>query len=330
MRYRIATETRGGGTVHQLFDDDTGASASVLPSYGFNLFDLRLPIRRDVLPIVDAAEDWADAPRSPGGHGTPILFPFPNRIAGGRYRFEGREYQIPTNNGPNAIHGFAIEAPWEVVQHKATDAGAVITGRYRISRQSPEMMESWPTDAVIEITYTLSGRRLILLAVVENPTDRPLPYGFGIHPYYRLPFRSDGAPEETSLVLPASESWVLDEFIPTGERQPVAERVDFRFGKSFAESKLDDVLTGLVGDPRICRLIDRGAATDFRIAFGEKFREIVAYTPPNRPGVIAVEPYTMPTDALNLAARGFDVGLRVLRHGERDELEIMMETADLV
>src|SRR5690606_15375702 len=146
--------------------------------------------------------DWADNPRSPGGHGTPVLFPFPNRIAGGRYTFEDEEYEIPRNHAPNAIHVFSIQAPWQACGHRATDAGAAITGRYRISQQSPEVLDAWPTDAILEITYTLDGRRLTLDATVSNPTDRPLPYGFGIHPYYRLPFAPDGDPERTALVLP--------------------------------------------------------------------------------------------------------------------------------
>jgi aldose 1-epimerase len=330
MAFRISTETRGGGTVYTLHDDATGASAAVLPSFGFNLFDLRLPAAGAVRPIVSAEPDFADNPRSPGRNGTPVLFPFPNRIDGGRYTFEGRSYQIPVNSGAHAIHGFAIQAPWDVIEHKADDTAARITGRFRISVQSPEMISAWPTDAVLEITYTLAGRRLTLDAVVSNPTDRPLPYGFGIHPYYRLPLTADGDPMKTRLVLPASEVWVLrPDLIPTGERRPVDERLDFRAGKSFGGMKLDDVLTGLEGDPRVVRLIDDGLGAEFRITFGTEFRDLVAFTPPAPEGVIAIEPYTMPTDAINLQARGLDAGLRVLGHGERDELKIVVETRDL-
>jgi aldose 1-epimerase len=28
--------------------------------------------------------------------------------------FHGRAFKLPLNNGPNAIHGFAVDAPWEV------------------------------------------------------------------------------------------------------------------------------------------------------------------------------------------------------------------------
>jgi aldose 1-epimerase len=332
MRYRIETQQRGGGIVYRLIDDQTGASASVLPAFGFNLFDLRLPAAGEVRPVLDAAADWADNPREPGRHGTPILFPFPNRIRDARYSFGGKTYQLTANNGPNAIHGFAIKAPWDVVEHEATDQGATVAGRYTISKQSPEMLPRWPTDAALQIRYTLAGRRLTLEATVSNPTAADLPYGFGIHPYFRLPLAEHGDPARTQVMIPAAEFWELEAFLPTGKRLPVNPRLDFRKGQPMAGLKLDDVLTGLIppeggqGD-HVCRLKDLDLGAEFDLGFDRNFREIVVYTPPGPGRVIAIEPYTQTTDAINLQARGIDAGLRVLRHGEQQTLRITMETA---
>ncbi len=327
MRFRIGTEDRGGRTVCHLFDDETGAQASVLPSYGFNLFDLRLPAAGAVRPVLDAAADFASHPSNPGRNGTPILFPFPNRIRGGRYSFQGKDYQLPLNGGPNAIHGFAIAADWDVVEHRATDAGATIVGRYQISKQSPERAADWPADAALEMHYTLAGRTLTLDAVVSNPSAHDLPYGFGIHPYFRLPLAPGGDRTKTRIVLPAARLWVLDAFLPTGEIRPVDARLDFRPGQAIEGLKLDDVLTGLDPQDRVCRLRDLDLNAEFRLGYDEHFRELVVYTPPNAPGVIAIEPYTQTTDAINLQARGVDAGLRVLRHDQRETLRITMETA---
>jgi aldose 1-epimerase len=330
MRYRIDTERRGGGTVHRLFDDQTGASASVLPAYGFNLFDLRLPAGGAVRPVIDAAADWADKPREAGRHGNPILFPFPNRIAGARYSFGGKDFRLTPNNGPNAIHGFAIAASWDVVEHAAKDNGATILGRYQISKQSPESLALWPTDAVLEVRFTLAGRRLTMETTVANPTAHDLPYGFGIHPYFRLPLAPGGDMAKTRITIPAGEVWTLKEFLPTGERTPADARLDFRKGQPIAGLKLDDVLTGLVpndGAGYVCRLEDLALGAEFRLGFDRNFREVVVYTPPGPGGVIAIEPYTQTTDAINLQARGIDAGLRVLKHGQRDDLLITMETA---
>jgi aldose 1-epimerase len=330
MGYRISTESRNGRTIYRLHDETSGATAAVLPSYGFNLFDLRLPVAGALRPVIDAATDWAENPRSAGRNGIPILFPYPNRVHGGRYRFGGKEFQLPIGLAPNAIHGFAIDAPWDVIEHKATETGAVVAGRYQISKQTPAMLANWPTDAVLQVRYELSGRRLTMTITVSNPTGRDLPYGFGIHPYFRLPFSPEGDPARTQVVVPASRLWVLKDFLPTGEQRPVDERLDFRKGQPMKGLKLDDVLTGLAfeGDWCTCRLVDQTLKSELRLRFDRPFRELVMYTPPGDGRVISLEPYTQTTDAINLQPQGIDAGLRILGHGQHQTLTIVFETAD--
>jgi aldose 1-epimerase len=329
MAHRVTTETRGGRTVYTLHDDASGASASILPSYGFNLFDLRLPVGREVLPVLDAFPDFVENPRSAGRNGIPVLFPFPNRIANARFSFHGKTYELPANNGPHAIHGFAISAPWDVVGQSTDGGAAALTGRYQISVNSPEMRAHWPTDAALQIHYALAGRRLTMNVTVTNPTADDLPYGFGIHPYFRCPFHPGDDQAKTGVTIPASTYWVLDGFIPTGERRPVDNRLDFRKGQPMKGLKLDDVLSGLTfeGEHCVCRLEDLGRQAEFRLIVDRNTRELVLYTPPGDGGVLAIEPYTQATDAINLAARGVDGGLRVLGHGRSESLTLMMETA---
>jgi aldose 1-epimerase len=329
MSSRVTSESRGGRTVYTLHDDATGASASVLPSYGFNLFDLRLPAAGEVRPIIDAFPDFVANPRSAGRNGVPILFPYPNRVKLGKFTFQGKDYELPINSGTHSIHGFAIDAPWDVVGTSTGGGAASITGRYQISKNTPEKQAHWPTDAVLQVRYGLAGRRLSMTITVSNPTAKNLPYGFGIHPYFRLPFPPGHDLDATRVVLPASQMWVLDGYIPTGERRPVGARLDFRKGQPMKGLKLDDVLTGLSfeGDRCVCRLVDLALKSEFRLSFDRGFRELVVYTPPGDGGVISLEPYTQTTDAINLAARGVDGGLRVLGHGRAETLSLAMETS---
>ncbi len=328
MAHRITTESHGGRTVYTLHDDATGARASILPSFGFNLFDLRLPVAGAVRRVVEAMPDFAENPVKPARNGVPVLFPYPNRINHGTFTFQDKTYTLPINSGAHSIHGFAVSAPWDVVEQKADGGEAAITGRYQISKNTPEMRSHWPTDAVLQIRYALAGRRLTMTVSVTNPTAEDLPYGFGIHPYFRLPIEPGGDPEKTRVVVPASEKWVLESYIPTGERRPVEDRLDFRKGQPMKGLKLDDVLTGLSfeGDRCVCRLEDLALGGEFRLSFDRHFREIVLFTPPGAGDVIAIEPYTQTTDAVNLAARGIDGGLKVLAHGKTDTMTIVMET----
>jgi aldose 1-epimerase len=330
MSCRAEIHDRGGRKIYSLHDDATGASALVSPSYGFNLFDLRLPVAGQPCPMLVAAADFADHPSHPARSGTPVLFPFPNRIRDGRFRFGDRNFVLPATNGPNAIHGFAMEAAWDVVEHGATIDQAFLAGRYQISRQSPGALALWPADAVLEIKFSLSGNRLSMCVSVSNPADGDLPCGFGIHPYFRLPFAPGGDLARTEVILPASQYWVLKDSLPTGEIQPVDPRLDFRAGQPIQGLKLDDVLTGLdTPDGRgVARLIDLDKGAEFRLGFDSGFRELVVFTPSGRPDVLAVEPYTQTTDAINLQSRGLDAGLRILKPGSRDEFHITMETME--
>lgn len=330
MSFRVEVRREGDRDVYVLRDDASGASASVLPSYGFNLFDLRLPAGGEVRPMIVADETFAREPSRPGGNGTPILFPFPNRIRDGSFTFEGKTRHLPINHKPNAIHGFALDARWTVVDHGATDKEAYVVGQFQLSADAPAAVDCWPTDAAIEVRHALSDRCLTMTTTVSNPSALELPYGFGIHPYFRLPFAPGGDPSRTRIVLPASKFWVLEDFLPTGEVRPVDERLDFREGKPIAGLKLDDVLTDLrhdePGGVGICRLIDLEKKAEFQLVFDGSFRELVVYTPPGKPDVIAIEPYTQTTDAINLQARGVDAGLRVLGHGEQHVMKLEMRT----
>jgi aldose 1-epimerase len=330
MSFRVETQVRGERTIYLLHDDATGASAAILPSYGFNLFDLRLPVGGEPCPMLVAVADFAEHPSHPARSGTPILFPFPNRIRDGRFTFEGRSYVLPAANGPNAIHGFAMAADWEVVEHKATSDRAFVVGRYQISKQSPDALQLWPADAVLEVRYSLAGHRLSMDVTVSNPGHNDLPYGFGIHPYFRLPFAPTGDVAKTRVILPASRYWVLKDSLPTGEIQPVDRRLDFRSGQAMNGLELDDVLTGLEFSENCCvaRLVDLDKKAEFRLTFDRSFRELVVFTPSGQPDVVAVEPYTQTTDAINLQARGLDAGLRILKAGQSDGFEIAMETVD--
>ncbi len=330
MAFRTSVERRPSGReVVTLLDDASGASASILPSYGFNLFDLRLPVAGKITPVIVSVPNFADDPQSPARSGIPVLFPYPNRVRAGKYTFNGISYQLPVKNG-NAIHGWAMMSAWQLVEHGADKDGAFAVGRFHLAEHAPEGRKLWPTDAVLEIRYSLAGRKLTMTATVSNPTDQDLPYGLGFHPYFRIPFGPDGDPAQTVITLPASKYWVLEESLPTGEIKDVDSRLDFRNGQPRKDLKLDDVLTGLSYDEGVCvcRMVDLAKKAEFRLSFDKNYRELVVYTPAES-DVISLEPYTQTTDAINLQSQGKDGGLRILKHGDSDAFVIIMETADL-
>ncbi|NGZ04617.1 MAG: hypothetical protein CV090_16375, partial [Nitrospira sp. WS238] len=64
---------------------------------------------------IDLVWGYSGGSRKRGGQGD-VLIPFPGRVANGRYSFEGQPFQLDCNDkeGPNAIHGFVRNLPWQV------------------------------------------------------------------------------------------------------------------------------------------------------------------------------------------------------------------------
>ncbi len=299
----------------------TGAAAQILAEVGFNLFQLRIPVGSRTVEVLDATSDFAATGASPNHNGIPLLFPFPNRIRGARYTWDGREYVLEgvhQDGQGNAIHGLVIDRPWRVASRNEISA----LGQFQLSVDAPDRRALWPADFLIEVRYELRNSALRCDIRVVNPDRVPLPFGFGTHPYFRVPLSAGSRTGDCLIQAPATEEWELVGCLPTGKRLPVAGKKDLREGQELGGLKLDDVLTGLGGgsgryddDGQIETVImDPSAGLQVRHVFDEAFRELVVYTPPHGRSV-CLEPYTCVTDAIHLHERGIDGGWRVLPAG---------------
>lgn len=325
MSFEITQLKSEGFTVFELAHKQSGAVAKVAPALGFNLFSLHLPVAGRVLPVLVEPKSMEDLKSGPSRYGNPILFPFPNRIDHGRYNWNGKAYETPAGNGAHAIHGYAHKAAWRVLKTTTDEHQGSITAGFQLSKDAPEHLPHWPTDAALEVTYTLKTDRLVVSARVSNPGTEPLPWGLGYHTYFNLPLTSQGSLEKTSVVVPASRRWQLTNFIPTGEKTALPPELDLRNGRSMHGLKADDVLTDLGHDAdgkTVCILSDLDNQVQVQLVTDRDFRELVLFTPSWNNRALAIEPYTQTTDAINLASKGIDGGLRVLEPGASAELSM--------
>jgi aldose 1-epimerase len=297
-----------------LTDTRTGSTARILPELGFNCFEFRTQVAGQSVDVIDASPQFASGHEKASGHGIPLLFPFPNRIRDGRYTWDGRDYEIPPSHAShdatgNAIHGFCLDRPWRVTSRGADFA----VGQFELRKDAPDRLEFWPADFRIEVRYQVRGPKLRADIRLVNPSATPLPWGFGTHPYFKLPLGAKSRPTHCLVQAPASEEWELVDCLPTGCRLPISEAKDLREGAYFDVLKMDDVLTGLPsGSVSVdCVIMDEACGYQVVQQAGPAFRELVVYTPPNR-NAVCLEPYTCATDAINLQQRGIDAGWRVL------------------
>lgn len=311
MNFEVRSERRGpDGGYEVVVLEGSGVVAEVCPALGFNCYRWSA----GGAEILYADPQFFEG-GSPTRSGIPILFPFPNRIRGGRFTWDGIGYQLPLNDPArkNAIHGFTPRKPWCVIDRGADDASAWATGEFHGSRDAPESSALWPADYQIRVTHRLTANVLRTEAVALNPGRSPLPYGLGYHHYFR-------AGQGAWVTAPAGARWELVENLPTGRKQPPEPSWDLNAPRRFEDLTLDDVLTELPREGGPDGLCPRGsirlpAGTEIRLGASPAFRELVLFTPPHRRAV-CLEPYTCATDAINLQRRGVDAGWMVLGPGQ--------------
>lgn len=122
------------------------------------------------------------------------LVPYANRIAEGRFDFDGANYRLPLNFGdhPHSLHGFGWQAKWTA---KATGA----TTAQLVHDHGGDAGWPWPYRA--EQQVALTALQLSISLSLFNAGDRPMPAGLGFHPY----FMADAA---TTLRFGARSLWL--------------------------------------------------------------------------------------------------------------------------
>lgn len=319
-RYAVERDSREGIDVYTLRDHETGVAAAVAPALGANWFRLSVLHRGATIEGIAAPPSFAELRQRPSRWGTPVLFPFPNRLRHGRFDFQGRVYQFDPNTPQgHHIHGLVIMRPFRVEQAVTQGEGAMLVCAL-CSWDFAEIERQFPFPFVLRLGFTLRDGRMLQTVEVENAGRSPMPMGFGTHPYFAAPLASAGERGACRIQVPAAAYWELDaERIPTGRILPIEGPLDLRAGRALDGTAYDHVFTALQpsGGWSVCRLEDPAAGLALVTrAEHPAFREWVVYAPPDRP-VVCFEPYTCATDAPNLQARGIEAGLIVLPPGER-------------
>ncbi|WP_338869163.1 hypothetical protein WBJ53_19430 [Spirosoma sp. SC4-14] len=271
-----------------------GASMVVAPAWGGRVCDLLLPmngIRHSVLDGVADEEVIQDDRR----YKSAPLIPFPNRVNGGRYVFEGKTYQLPINETRHghAIHGLLYNRPMMVENVQITDQ----TAQLRLTYAYDEVMSGYPFPFEFTVTYWLCEQDGFRCATqIRNTGSTAMPLGVGWHPYLSLP----GGIADWTMQLPDCQIYELDDVsIPTGAKQDyVAFVVPTRlaaihlndcFGLPSAASRSEIVFTSPARDRQVVFWMESGV---------NQYRYFQLFTPPDRLS-IAVEPMSCCCDAVN-------------------------------
>lgn len=174
-----------------------------------------------------------------GAHGA-VLAPWPNRLADGRYRFDGVDHQVALTEPKkaNAIHGFLRWRSWRVSEHTSD---RVVIG----TRLYPMM--GYPFCLDVSVAYELGDGGLLVATTATNRGATPCPYGCGQHPYLSP---GTGLIDACTLKLDARTLILTDNErqLPTGRKPVTGTPFDFSAGKRLGGQKLDFAFTDLARD----------------------------------------------------------------------------------
>ncbi len=304
-------------------DAKSGSRARISVGQGFNCFSWQPVLSDGPREMLWADAGFDSGEKRPSGSGIPLLFPFPGRIGGAKYTFNGRDYQLePGDAHGNAIHGFVLNRPWRVVEK--TDSRVV--GEFQASVDDVKILDHWPADFLLRVSYEVRGRELLSNIHYENTGDGPLPCGFATHAYFRLPLTEGSAAADTIVTAPVHKYWPLENMIPTGQLLPIAADQQLAQGLKLADHKFDIVFTDMRPDADgllRTKLADSANGRMLTQTFDQSFTQCVVYTPPHREA-ICLEPYTCVPDAIRLAAEGHDTGLQILAPRESRDTTIVL------
>lgn len=189
------------------------------------------------------------------------LAPWAGRLRQGRFCFEGREYRMPCNSGPHAMHGTVFTRRWQCV---AADTLRI------------ELHPGWPFDGFALQRFVLHDDGLDVQLELHARTQ-PYPASAGFHPWFRRRLRR-GAP--LALDFGAAQRVVLDsDGLPTGALAPPESATG------------DDCFIGLHRAP----CLHWPGVLSLRLS--SNHAHWVIYQRPAH--ALCVEPWTAPPDALN-------------------------------
>ena len=96
-RYGVTERVESGEPLYDLLDQEATLEATVWPALGCQCVGLTANWNGVEVDFLTSPPDLASFRAAPLYFGNPFLFPFPNRIRGGSFTFDGRVVKLPCN-----------------------------------------------------------------------------------------------------------------------------------------------------------------------------------------------------------------------------------------
>jgi aldose 1-epimerase len=153
---------------------------------------------------------------------------YANRIAEGKFRLDGHEYQLAVNQGPNHLHGG--KRGFDKVLWSAEDISDAEGHALKLTYLSPDKDEGYPGNLSVTTIYRVPRNENELRIRYRATADRPTPVNLTHHSYFNLGGSQAGDILAQELMIVGEQFLPVDRtLIPTGELRSVQETpFDFR------------------------------------------------------------------------------------------------------
>lgn len=200
-----------------------------ITNYGGTITEIKVPDRNKKFDDVVLGFDNLDGYTSKANNAYfgATIGRYGNRIAHGTFKINGHEYHVPTNDGPNSLHGGLKgfdKRVWDA-NPVSSSSGPALELRY-LSRDGEE---GFPGNLNVTVRFSLGEKNELRIDYTAT-TDKDTVLNLTNHSYFNLA----GAGSETvlnhKLTLAANRFTPIDStLIPTGVIQSVAGTpFDFR------------------------------------------------------------------------------------------------------
>lgn len=245
---------------------------------------------RELLYLDEAT--FNDASKNVRG-GIPILFPTPGKLENDRWHYAGQSGELKQ-------HGFARNLAWRVAARDASSATLLLSSGEATRR-------GYPWEFAARLTYVVSANTLRIEFEVKNASDSPMPFAFGVHPYFLVR-------DKATASIPTRATQAFDN---------VAKAVVPLRGFDLMQDEVD---LHLLDHGSTCAILEVDEGERIAIETSPEFIRWVVWTVAGK-DYVCLEPWTAPGNALNTgeglivlepqASRTLGIEIRNLCHAAR-------------
>jgi aldose 1-epimerase len=209
-------KTTGGEEVAAFTLTGAGGLVAKLAAYGARVLELHVPDRagkpENILLNLPTLEDYFAPSECFLGC---TVGRVANRIAGGRFTLDGKDYRTPQNDKENTLHGGP--AGWDKQVWAATTAETPIGPSVSFTHTSPDGDAGFPGTVRAKVIYTLTNDNALKIDFIAN-TDAPTPVNMTNHMYFNLRGAGKGDVLGHELIIASDRYTPVNEaLIPTGK-----------------------------------------------------------------------------------------------------------------